>query len=125
MSFEISTIDDAAGLPPVRETTDAESGRDRLLVADADRDRVGELLGRALAEGRLTDDEHERRTGLALTARTVADLQAAVDQIPGGAVAVRGDEQASLPTRSGSYPIEAFLLFMLSAAAALVVIFLS
>jgi hypothetical protein len=54
-----------AGRPaPVRE----------LRASDADRERVLSLLGEALADGRLTPDEHAERTATACSARTLGDL---------------------------------------------------
>jgi uncharacterized Tic20 family protein len=46
----------------------------RLRVTDADRDKVVEHVKAAFAEGRLDKDEMEERLGLAINARTHADL---------------------------------------------------
>ncbi len=53
-----------------------------LRVGDAERDAVVELLNRHFAAGRLTALEREERTGLALTARTVADLDVLLADLP-------------------------------------------
>ncbi len=47
----------------------------RLRVSDADRDKVVEHVKAAFAEGRLDKDEMEERLGLAINARTHADLE--------------------------------------------------
>ncbi|TDC54962.1 DUF1707 and DUF2154 domain-containing protein [Actinomadura sp. KC345] len=45
-----------------------------LRASDADRDRVAAVLGEALADGRLTMDEHADRTTRAYAARTLGEL---------------------------------------------------
>jgi hypothetical protein len=45
-----------------------------LRASDTDRDRVVALLGEALADGRLTADEHAERVQRAFTARTLGEL---------------------------------------------------
>jgi hypothetical protein len=47
-----------------------------LRAADADRDRVIEMLGEALADGRIDQAEHGERVQVALEARTLGDLTA-------------------------------------------------
>ena len=51
-------------------------------AADADRDRVVELLNTAYSEGRLSKDEHDGRLENALSARTYADLDQLVTDLP-------------------------------------------
>jgi hypothetical protein len=46
----------------------------RLRASDADRERVAGLLGEALADGRLTADEHRERIDLLYTTRTHGEL---------------------------------------------------
>jgi len=58
-------------------------GRERLRAADADRDRVAETLGTAYSEGRLSRDEYDARLEKALSARTYADLDQVVSDLPG------------------------------------------
>jgi hypothetical protein len=55
-----------------------------LRVSDADRDRVADLLGQALAEGRLTPEEHAERVEDAFRARTAGELESLVRDLPGG-----------------------------------------
>jgi hypothetical protein len=45
-----------------------------LRASDSDRERVVAMLGEALADGRLSHEEHSERMPLALTARTLGDL---------------------------------------------------
>jgi hypothetical protein len=51
-------------------------------AADADRGRVVGLLNRAYAEGRLSKDEYDARLDSALSARTYADLDQVVTDLP-------------------------------------------
>ena len=51
-------------------------------AADADRDRVVERLNIAYSEGRLSKDEHDGRLENALSARTYADLDRLVTDLP-------------------------------------------
>ena len=51
-------------------------------AADADRDRTVERLRDAVAEGRLTPDDLERRVETALAARTYAELEGVVADLP-------------------------------------------
>ncbi len=59
----------------------------RVLVSDADRGRVADVIGDAFAEGRLTREEYEERLSTTLSARTVADLVPVVDGLPAAAAA--------------------------------------
>ena len=60
----------------------AAAGGDRLRVGHADREQVIEALKHAFVQGRLTRDELGMRAGLALAARTYADLAALTADIP-------------------------------------------
>jgi hypothetical protein len=51
-------------------------------AADVDRDRVAGILGTAFTEGRLTRDEYDDRLQTALTARTYADLDQVIADLP-------------------------------------------
>ena len=53
-----------------------------LLASDADRDRIAERLRDAAGEGRLTADELDERLGRALSARTEAELEPLVSDLP-------------------------------------------
>ncbi|WP_333744318.1 DUF1707 domain-containing protein, partial [Streptomyces ardesiacus] len=53
-----------------------------LRASDADRDRVADMLREALAEGRLTADEHAERVEGVLAAKTVGELDVFVRDLP-------------------------------------------
>lgn len=57
----------------------------RLRASDADRDRAAPVLNEALAEGRLTPEEHSERLGPIYAAKTQADLVPVLDDLPAGA----------------------------------------
>lgn len=56
-------------------------------ASDADRDRVADRLREALSEGRLTPQEHAERIEAVFAARTYAELEPLVRDLPGGAPA--------------------------------------
>jgi len=56
--------------------------RGKMRAADADRDRVVECLSMAYSEGRLSKDEYDGRLENALSARTYADLDQLVTDLP-------------------------------------------
>lgn len=55
---------------------------DSLRIGDAERDAAIAALTRHFTEGRLTQAEHEERAGLALAARTGADLRRLFADLP-------------------------------------------
>jgi hypothetical protein len=57
-----------------------------LLASDADRDRMAERLRTATAEGRLTSEELEERLETAFSARTEAELEPLVADLPAATV---------------------------------------
>jgi len=61
-------------------------GRGQLRAADADRDRAVSYLTTAYSEGRLGKDEYDARLESALSARTFADLDQVVTDLPGARV---------------------------------------
>jgi hypothetical protein len=54
----------------------------RLRASDADRDRAASVLNEALAEGRLTAQEHSERLDSIYAAKTQADLVPLLDDLP-------------------------------------------
>ena len=56
--------------------------RGKMRAADADRDHVVEILSTAYSEGRLSKDEYDARLENALSARTYADLDQLVTDLP-------------------------------------------
>ena len=61
----------------------ANNGRGQMRAADVDRDRAVSFLTTAFTEGRLTKDEYDERVERALHARTYADLDMIVTDLPG------------------------------------------
>lgn len=57
--------------------------RGALRASDADRDAIVDRLHRAATEGRIGSDELEQRVSVALKARTYAELDATVADLPG------------------------------------------
>ncbi|GAB2866746.1 DUF1707 domain-containing protein [Streptomyces deserti] len=53
-----------------------------LRASDADRDRVADILREAIAEGRLTADEHAERVEGVLNAKTVGELDVFIRDLP-------------------------------------------
>ncbi|MET7269918.1 MULTISPECIES: DUF1707 SHOCT-like domain-containing protein [Streptomyces] len=69
-----------------------------LRASDADRDRIADMLRDALAEGRLTAEEHAERVEGVLAAKTVGELDVFVRDLP-AAHAGRGAAPAPAPDR--------------------------
>ena len=63
-------------------TLAAGGERGKMRAADADRDRVVEFLNTAYSEGRLSREEYDGRLENALSARTYADLDQIVTDLP-------------------------------------------
>lgn len=53
-----------------------------LRASDADRDRIADILREALAEGRLTAEEHAERVEGVLNAKTVGELEVFIQDLP-------------------------------------------
>ena len=64
----------------------AAGGRGQMRAADADRDRAVSFLTTAYTEGRLGKDEYDARLETALSARTYADLDQVVTDLPGARI---------------------------------------
>ncbi|MFF0107198.1 DUF1707 SHOCT-like domain-containing protein [Streptomyces hirsutus] len=77
-----------------------------LRVSDADRDRVADLLREALAEGRLSPEEHAERVEGVLAAKTAGELEVFVRDLPGAHQ--RRSAHASAPSRptAGAIPMD-------------------
>ncbi|MDT0612905.1 DUF1707 domain-containing protein [Streptomyces sp. DSM 40712] len=76
-------------------------------ASDADRDRIADMLRDALAEGRLTAEEHAERVEGVLATRTVGELDAFVRDLP-AAHAARHSAAAPAPDRptAGAIPAD-------------------
>ncbi|MFK0043131.1 DUF1707 domain-containing protein [Streptomyces sp. NPDC090741] len=77
-----------------------------LRASDADRDRIAHILADALAEGRLTADEHSERLDSLYAVKTVGELEVLVRDLPapGGPAAAApayGQHPAPAPAAAG------------------------
>lgn len=77
-----------------------------LRASDADRDRIADILRDALAEGRLTAEEHAERVEGVLAAKTVGELEVFIRDLP--AAHERRASPASAPSRptAGAIPVD-------------------
>jgi hypothetical protein len=75
-------------------TAENPSDISRMRISDADRDRAASVLNTAMAEGRLTPEEHSQRLDAVFAAKTQADITPLISDIPGA--------NASLATSPGS-----------------------
>jgi hypothetical protein len=90
---------------------DRERDERRLRASDADRERVAEMLRAAAADGRLTLPEMEERLDTLYAAKTYAELEPVVDDLPGTLDVLRPTNaplpraaDASSPARVGGSP---------------------
>ena len=60
----------------------AGGGRGEMRASDVDRDRVADILNTAFSEGRLSRDEYDARLESAFSARTYADLDQLLSDLP-------------------------------------------
>lgn len=75
----------------------------RMRISDADRDRVADVLSHALAEGRLTAEEHSERLDAIYAAKIHAEIAPIVSDLPGGTAALAtGGGQLALPGSTGA-----------------------
>ncbi|MFJ7148669.1 DUF1707 domain-containing protein [Streptomyces sp. NPDC100445] len=80
-----------------------------LRASDADRDRTADILREGLAEGRLTAEEHAERVEGVLHAKTVAELEVFVRDLPAAHQRSAGPAHTAVPPRPvpGTLPEEA------------------
>lgn len=85
-------------IPPVAEAD--------IRASDADRDRVADILRDALAEGRLSTEEHSERLDGVYAAKTVGELEPFVRDlpVPASAAAPAPARQHWVPDHSGENP---------------------
>ena len=76
-----------------------------LRASDADRDRIAQILGDAVAEGRLTAEEHSERLDSLYALKTVGALEALVRDLPapGGAHTPAAYPADGAPVGPGDY----------------------
>ncbi|MFF5521442.1 DUF1707 SHOCT-like domain-containing protein [Streptomyces coeruleorubidus] len=79
-----------------------------LRASDAERDRIADILHDALAEGRLTVDEHAERVEGVLRAKTVGELDVFIRDLPAAHRQGPGTSPAPAPHRPtvGAIPID-------------------
>ncbi|MET9763821.1 DUF1707 domain-containing protein [Streptomyces sp. NPDC006372] len=79
-----------------------------LRASDAERDRIADILRDALAEGRLTADEHAERVEGVLSAKTVGELEVFIRDLPAAHRQVPGPSPAPAPYRptAGAIPVD-------------------
>lgn len=98
-------------------TAEQRKREGQLLVGDEDRDAALHELAVAYGEGRLTQEEHDRRTDAALRARTRADLDAVCFDLsvgePAGQRATSGRRTVSLAVTLVSIPLLLFALLLI------------
>jgi hypothetical protein len=77
----------------------------RLRASDADRDRAASVINAAMAEGRLTADEHSERLDAIYSAKTHADIVPILDDLPSHEVAAvpRTTGDVSVPAQRGGW----------------------
>ncbi|MFF0791043.1 DUF1707 domain-containing protein [Streptomyces spiralis] len=80
-----------------------------LRASDADRDRIADILRDALAEGRLSADEHAERVEGVLNAKTVGELEVFIQDLPVAHQGRTAPAYTSAPNRpaAGAIPPEA------------------
>ncbi|MET7646640.1 DUF1707 domain-containing protein [Streptomyces sp. NPDC005426] len=71
---------------------------DVIRASDADRDRIADILREAMAEGRLTADEHAERVDSVYRAKTVGELEPLVRDLPAPGGAPRAAAASYAPT---------------------------
>lgn len=74
-----------------------EGDGERMRISDAERDRAASALGDALAQGRLTAEEHAGRLDQVYAAKTRADIAPVVSDLPGAAAALASREASAEP----------------------------
>ncbi len=89
------------------------AGRAAIRASDADRERVAERLRKAAGEGRLLTEELEQRLETALSARTYAQLNAVIADLPGRHLVAPGRTRSPSPAR---YALTAFAVLVLVTA---------
>jgi hypothetical protein len=73
-------------------------GREGMRAADSDRQRVADQLKTALDEGRLDLNEYDERVQRAYSARTYADLDGLLDDLPGTVPVTHAQVQPHTPS---------------------------
>ncbi|MER7682684.1 DUF1707 domain-containing protein [Streptomyces sp. NPDC096934] len=92
----------------LQKRTETRAADAELRASDADRDRIADILREALAEGRLTSDEHAERVEGVLATKTVGELDQFVRDLPAAHPGRGAAAYASAPNRPrpGAVPAE-------------------
>ncbi|MEU3242811.1 MULTISPECIES: DUF1707 SHOCT-like domain-containing protein [unclassified Streptomyces] len=92
----------------LQKRTETRAADAELRASDADRDRIADILREALAEGRLTSDEHAERVEGVLATKTVGELDQFVRDLPAAHTGRGAAAYASAPNRPrlGAVPAE-------------------
>ena len=77
-----------------RVSPDNPNDISRLRISDADRDRAASVLSNALAEGRLSPQEHSERLDAIFAAKVQADIVPIVNDLPGANAAIAAQNSA-------------------------------
>ncbi|WAZ23876.1 DUF1707 domain-containing protein [Streptomyces cinnabarinus] len=77
-----------------------------LRASDADRDRIADILREALAEGRLTADEHSERVEGVLNAKTVGELEVFIQDLPAAHARRAAPSYTPVPGRPANLPAD-------------------
>ncbi|MFB8031097.1 DUF1707 domain-containing protein [Streptomyces sp. NPDC056465] len=88
---------------PVAPAGPAPAG---IRASDADRDRIADILREAVAEGRLTAEEHAERVDLVYRAKTVGELEPLVQDLPVPGGGTRSAESPYAHTSAAAGPAE-------------------
>jgi hypothetical protein len=93
----------------LQKRTETRASDAELRASDADRDRIADILRDALAEGRLTADEHAERVEGVLATKTVGELDRFVQDLPAARAGRATPAYTSVPNRPqpGGIPAEA------------------
>ncbi|MFJ3878665.1 DUF1707 domain-containing protein [Streptomyces sp. NPDC090077] len=88
-----------------------------LRASDADRDRIAQILSDALAEGRLTSEEHSERLDTLYAVKTVGELDLLVRDLPAAAGGHRPAEPAApVGAAAAGGPVETVVAVFSSSA---------
>jgi Domain of unknown function (DUF1707)/Cell wall-active antibiotics response 4TMS YvqF len=85
-------------------TAENPSELDRMRISDAERDRAASVLAGALAEGRLTAEEHAERLDAIYASKTQAELVPLVSDLPGATAALLAPGGTLMPHDASGVP---------------------
>jgi hypothetical protein len=80
----------------------------RLRASDADRDRAASMLNEAMAQGRLTAEEHSDRLDAVYAAKTHADIVPVIDDLPAAQAVTPAESPGPAAAASGRRLVAVF-----------------